>query len=146
MIIKAKTIFDHLSGIREKKVPWESLSESDKKSFTPYIVNRFISMNSEDIIFINEFQQYTIGILSPREVYKLYYSVLPEKKKFAKYIKNNSEKKFTPELLSYMTSWFQVSSSECIDYLELMSKDEVTTILEKYGLNKTQIKTILKNS
>ena len=34
--VKAKTIFQHLSGIKEKKESWESLSEMDKKSFTPF--------------------------------------------------------------------------------------------------------------
>jgi len=70
--IKAKSLFDHLSGITDKKVSWDSLSEVDRKSFSPYMVNRFLSMNMDFIELVNEFQKYTIGELSNREVYKLY--------------------------------------------------------------------------
>ena len=42
---KAKTIFQHLSGIKEKKVEWNSLSDMDKKTFSPFIINRWLSMN-----------------------------------------------------------------------------------------------------
>ena len=29
--VKAKSLFEHLSGIKEKKVKWDTLSEMDKK-------------------------------------------------------------------------------------------------------------------
>ena len=35
---KAKTIFEHLAGIKEKKVSWNSLSDMDKKTFSPFII------------------------------------------------------------------------------------------------------------
>ncbi len=69
---KAATIFDHLAGITYKKTPWESLSEADRKSFSPYLINRWLSMNEDLIEYVDAFQQYTIGPLSVREVYKLY--------------------------------------------------------------------------
>ena len=38
---KAKTLFQHLSGLKESKTPWDSLSVMDKKTFEPFMVNRF---------------------------------------------------------------------------------------------------------
>jgi len=47
--VKAKSLFDHLSGITDKKVKWDSLSELDHKSFSPYMINRFL-MNFKSIL------------------------------------------------------------------------------------------------
>ena len=82
--VKAKTIFQHLSGIKEKKESWESLSEMDKKSFTPFIINRWLSMNMGLLPIVNILQKYTIGLLSARDVYKVYLDFLPKQKTFDK--------------------------------------------------------------
>ena len=86
---KPATIFDHIANITYKKVPWENLSELDQKSFSPYLINRWLSMNIGLIEIIDLFQQYTIGPLSRKHVYQLYYDILPAKKMFSKYIKGN---------------------------------------------------------
>jgi hypothetical protein len=52
--IKARTIFEHLSGIKEKKHSWESLSEMDKKSFSPFIINRLIINGENDFLSISD--------------------------------------------------------------------------------------------
>ena len=84
---KAKTIFEHLSGIKEKKVSWNSLSDMDKKTFSPFIINRWLSMNTDLLPIVNILQKYTIGLLSARDVYKVYFDYLPKQKTFDKYIK-----------------------------------------------------------
>ena len=142
--VKAKSIFDHLSGIKEKKVAWESLSEMDKKSFSPFIINRWLSMNLDLLPIINILQKYTIGTLKEREVYKLYLDFLPKEKTFDKYIKGKKEGKYNKELLEYLSKWYGVSQREVSDYLELLPKDEVITILTKYGLTDKEAKKLLK--
>ena len=140
----AKTIFEHLSGIKEKKVAWESLSEMDKKSFTPFIINRWLSMNLDLLPIINILQKYTIGLLKPKEVYKLYLDFLPKQKTFDKYIKGKKESKYNKEVLQYLSTWYGVSQREVGDYLELLTKDEVIKILTKYGLTEKEAKKLLK--
>ena len=142
--VKAKTIFQHLSGIKEKKQSWESLSEMDKKSFSPFIINRWLSMNMDLLPVINELQQYTIGTLRPKEVYKLYLDFLPKKKTFDKYIKGKKTDKYNKEMLGYLSQWYGVSQSEVKEYLEILSKDEVVDILMKYGKTKKEAKKLLK--
>ena len=142
--VKAKTIFQHLSGIKEKKESWESLSEMDKKSFSPFIINRWLSMNMDLLPVINELQQYTIGTLRPKEVYKLYLDFLPKKKTFDKYIKGKKSDKYNKEMLEYLSQWYGVSQSEVKEYLEILSKDEVVDILMKYGKTKKEAKKLLK--
>lgn len=142
--VKAKSIFDHLSGIKEKKVAWESLSEMDKKSFSPFIINRWLSMNLDLLPIINILQKYTIGTLKEREVYKLYLDFLPKEKTFDKYIKGKKEGKYNKELLEYLSKWYGVSQREVSDYLELLPENEVITILTKYGLTDKEAKKLLK--
>jgi len=141
---KAKSIFDHLSGIKEKKTSWESLTDMDKKSFSPFIINRWLSMNLDLLPIINILQKYTIGLLSPREVYKLYLDFLPKKKTFDKYVKGKKEGKYNKELLQYLSKWYGVSYREVQDYLEILPKQEVLDILKKYGLTEKEAKNLLK--
>ena len=142
--VKTKTIFQHLSGIKEKKESWESLSDMDKKSFSPFIINRWLSMNMDILPIVNELQKYTIGTLKAKEVYKLYLDFLPKRKTFDKYIKGKKEGKYKKELLGYLSKWYGVSTREVIDYLGLLKKDEVKDILKKYGLTDKEIKTLSK--
>ena len=142
--VKAKGIFDHLSGIKEKKVAWDSLSEMDKKSFSPFIINRWLSMNLDLLPIINILQKYTIGTLKEREVNKLYYDFLPKEKTFDKYIKGKKEAKYNKELLNHLSNWYGVSNREVEDYLEILSKEQVIEILMKYGLTDKESKKLLK--
>ena len=141
---KAKTIFQHLSGIKEKKVEWNSLSDMDKKTFSPFIINRWLSMNLDLLPIINVLQKYTIGLLSARDVYKVYLDFLPKRKTFDKYIKGKKEGKHNKELLSYLSNWYGVSQREVTEYLDILPKDEVIKILMKYGLTEIQSKKLLK--
>ena len=141
---KAKTIFQDLSGIKEKKLEWNSLSDMDKKTFSPFIINRWLSMNLDLLPIINVLQKYTIGLLSARDVYKVYLDFLPKRKTFDKYIKGKKEGKHNKELLSYLSNWYGVSQREVIEYLDILPKDEVIKILMKYGLTEIQSKKLLK--
>ena len=141
---KAKTIFQHLSGIKEKKESWESLSDMDKKSFSPFIINRWLSMNLDLLPIVNELQKYTIGTLSARDTYKLYLDFLPKRKTFDKYITGKKESKYNKEVLQYLSTWYGVSQREVVDYLDILSKEQVIEILMKYGKTEKESKSLLK--
>jgi len=142
--VKAKTIFQHLSGIKEKKESWASLSDMDKKSFSPFIINRWLSMNMGLLPIVNILQKYTIGFLSARDVYKVYLDFLPKQKTFDKYIKGSKSSKYNKDVLEYLSKWYGVSQREVTDYLEILSKDDVINILTKYGLTDKEAKKLLK--
>jgi len=142
--IKAKSIFEHFSGIKEKKTSWESLTDMDKKSFSPFIINRWLSMNMDLLPIVNILQKYTIGLLSARDTYKVYLDFLPNKKTFDKYIKGKSDGKYNKDMLKYLSTWYGVSQREIIDYMELLPKEEVLDILMKYGMTEKEAKKLLK--
>jgi hypothetical protein len=56
-----------------------------------------------------------------------------KKKHLINISKVKSEAKYNKELLKYLSMWYGVSHSEVVDYLELLSKEEVIEILMKYG-------------
>ena len=104
------------------------------------MVNRFLSMNMGLLELVNELQKFTIGQLSPRDVYKMYLDFLPKRRSFDKYIKGKKDDKYNSNVLEYLAKYYQVSQREVRDYLEILSKDDITEILLKYGLDKKEIK------
>ena len=141
---KPATIFDHLANITWKKKPWSELTELDQKSFSPYLINRWLSMNSDLIEIVDMFQQYTIGPLSKKHVYQLYFDFLPKQKSFNKYIKGRKQDKYNKELVKLIAEHYQVAYNESEEYINLLNKDDITNILKQYGKNEKEIKGLLK--
>jgi hypothetical protein len=141
---KVATIFDHLSGITDKKIPWHDLSEADQKSFNVYLVNRWLSQNPEYIELVDVLQQYTIGVLDKQHVYQLYYELLPRQKTFSKYIKGKSEDKYNEELVMFIAERFSVNTRTAAEYLDMIPEEDVKAELRKYGHNDSSIKQLLK--
>jgi hypothetical protein len=109
---KPATIFDQLANLTHKKVAWNELSEMDQKSFSPYIINRWLSMNPDYIELVDMLQQYTIGLLDKKQVYQLYYELLPKVKTFSKYIKGKKGNKYQPELVKFICDRFWVNNKK----------------------------------
>ena len=127
------TIFDWIGQILVDKKPWDSFSEADQKAFSPFIINRWLSMDEEFIEVVNYFQKYAIGTLEPREVYKCYSDFLPEGKRFNKYIKSKKNKKYDKELINILCDYFEDSKSNIIEYISFMNKKQLKEILKMYG-------------
>jgi len=141
---KGATIFDLIGGLTDKKREWKKWSETDQKKFSPFIVNRWLSMRMELTELINELQTYTIGLLRPQETYRLYHELLPTNKSFAKYIKGKSEDKFDKDLIAQLAEHYQVSRSEATDYADLMDKITLDRIISMYGYSDAEKKRMLK--
>jgi len=138
------TIFDWVNNILVSKKHWDSFTEDEQKKFSPFIINRFLSMDKDFIEIVNYFQKYSIGTLEPREVYKWYCDMLPKGKRFNKYIKGKKDKKYDSELISLLVDYFECSKLEVKQNLELIDKVELKEILEKYGKDKKTIKRLCK--
>ena len=138
------TIFDWINQILVKKTHWNEFTEDEQKKFSPFIINRWLSMDKDFLEIVNYFQKYSIGTLEPREVYKWYCDMLPKGKRFNKYIKGKKDKKYNTELIDIMVTHFECSKLQVKDYLDLIAKDELMEILEKYGMNEKTIKRLLK--
>ena len=138
------TIFNWINEILVSKKHWNDFTEDEQKKFSPFIINRWLSMDKDFLEIVNYFQKYSIGTLEPREVYKWYCDMLPKGKRFNKYIKGKKDKKYNTELIDIMVMHFECSKLQVKDYLELIHKNELIEILEKYGMNEKTIKRLLK--
>ena len=146
---KAATIFEHLAHLTNRKKDWNNLSEQDQKSFVPYLINRWLSMNPDLIEVVDMFQQYTIGPLSKKHVYQLYLDFLPKAKMFAKYIKGKKMDKYNKDLVNIVGQHYQVPKTEAEEYITILLSnsdtiDNLVTILKMYGKTEKEIKGLLK--
>ena len=141
---KGATIFDFVDGVTHKKKEWSKYSETDQKAFSPFIVNRWLSMRQDLVEIINELQCYTIGLLRPSETYRLYHELLPANKSFAKYVKSKKEDKFSDKLIAQLAEHYQVSRSEATEYADLLDQDSCARLLSLYGYTEAEIKTMCK--
>jgi hypothetical protein len=140
------TIIDWINQLLVHKKSWEEHSETDRKTFNTFIINRWLSMDMDFIEVVNYFQKYSIGTLEPQEVYKWYVDFLPRGKRFNKYIKGKKDKKYDPELVDIICKYFECSKLEAKENLSLLLKEEVNQILEKYGVDPKKIKSICKRN
>ena len=141
---KTATIFDHLGNITWKKTPWDTLDEASQKSFSPYLINRWLSMNPDYIEIVDMFQQYTIGPLSKKHVYQLYFDFLPKQKTFNKYIKGKKADKYNKDLVKFIADHYEVPKFEAEEYIGLLEKVEIISLLKKYGKSDKEAKSLLK--
>ena len=144
MTKKPATIFDFINGMTHEKRNWSDYTETDHKKFSPFIVNRWLSMRMDLIEIINELQRYTIGLLTPKDTYRLYHGILPAQRTFAKYIKGKKEDKYEKQLVIQIADHYQVSQMEAIEYIDLLSKDSCSSLLSLYGYTEKEIKKLLK--
>tara|TARA_Y100001938_G_scaffold134082_1_gene194176 strand:- start:1719 stop:2168 length:450 start_codon:yes stop_codon:yes gene_type:complete len=146
---KPATIFDHIAGISQRKKPWDKLSEADQKSFAPYIINRWLSMHPDIIETVDALQQYTIGPLSKKHVYQLYYDILPNASVRAKYIKGKKVNKYNKELINFLKDHYQINSREAEEYVDIFIRtnsgiQSLIDIMKIYGKTEKEIKKLLK--
>ena len=98
------TIVDWVNQLLVHKKDWNDFSESDQKTFNPFIINRWLSMDREFIEIVNFFQKYSIGLLEPKDTYKWYRDILPKGKRFNRYIKGKKQVKYDVELVDILRS------------------------------------------
>ena len=135
--IKKKSLFDHIQAVTSQQHPdyWDEISDDDKKSWSNYMVNRFLSMKPEWITFVNDVQKYP---LKPKELYKVYADILPKKRQWLKYIKGDKKMKYPTWVYEIVAKHLQCSIRESNDAVEMYEisaggQSELKDILMKYG-------------
>lgn len=145
----AKSLFDHINAIYTSNHDyWDTLTESDKKSFSSYMVNRFLSMAPQYLELVNLFQMYYIPELTDNKATWLFYSyAIPKKKQFHKYIKKTKGEEYESWLIDLLVKHFQVSTRQAEEYLEIYystkeHKEELKQLCELYGCDPKKVKRI----
>lgn len=141
----AKSLFDHIKAITNEQNPkyFDTLEEADKKSWSNYMIHRFLSMNPDWVDLIAELQPYTQS-LPPKALYLAYIGILPKGRHFLRYVKGKKTDKYEDWLVELMTKDYQCSKKEANEYLEILynsreGREHIKYVCEKYGTEKKQI-------
>lgn len=131
---KSKTLFEHLSQIThiKKQNYWEDLSEGDKKTFSQFMLNRFLSMEMNYVDLVDYIQMYKL----PDEMYeRLMRDLVPKKKIYNKYMKGKSEGK--NQDVDILAEHLKISRREAFDYYESLKEKgelkQLENIKKLYG-------------
>ena len=122
--------FDHIKNLHTKQRSWDDFNDEERKSFNIFIINKALSMNPNYLDIVNMVQRYTNNMLNPKEVFNLYFNLLPNKFRFYKWIIGTKDK--NKEIYQILAQHFECSSREAKDYMELLDKKEINKILKLY--------------
>ena len=131
------TIFNWLNEITVKKTPPNNFTQEDWDGWNSYMVHRFLSMNINLLRFQN------INPQNKKEIYTIYREMIPKRKVWNKYIKNQN-KKDTTELSKIIANKLLVGNNEASTYIPLLGKDGVIEILSDLGYEKKEITKLIK--
>ena len=135
------TIFDWLNEITVKKTSPKDFTQQDWDDWNSYMVHRFLSMNMSYIDIVNYVQN--INPQNKKEIYTIYREMIPKRKVWNKYIKNQN-KKDSKELSDIIASKLSIGSNEASSYIPILEKEGVTEVLSDLGYEKKEIKKLIK--
>ena len=123
--------FEHVKNLHTKKRRWEDFNDEEKKAFNVYIINKTLSFNPNYLDIVSITQKYSTDQISQKEVFNIYFSLLPNKFRFYRWIKGakNTKNKETAE---YLAMHFNVSTREAYDYLNILDKKTINSIIKNY--------------
>lgn len=131
---KKRNLFSHLQQITAWKNNdwWESCTEGEKKAYSPFMINRFLSMDTELVDIVNEIQHYQ---LSPKQNYDIYMEIIPKKKRWNKYLKG--KKDYNKKDAEVLADHFNISQREANYYIDILiangEKSKIEEIKKLYG-------------
>ena len=145
--MKGKTIFNILGDITYKKTNSSTYTEGDWKAYNTYMVNRWLSMNSDVTEIINFVQKYYS--LDKKIHYKMLSDILPKQKLFTKYVKGKKMDKYNPELVKLVADHYEISRKEAKQRIDMFKHfstgiENLTDMLRGYGKTDKEIKRLLK--
>lgn len=147
--IEKLSLFDHLKHIitMQRKSYHDELTEESKKTFNPYMIQRFLSMNVDWLPLVNYINP-IISTLNKGQYYRLIITLIPKQpNSFYKYIKKQSKNNIPEWLLDIFINYFKLSRKEVTDYILLLKSRNINRIIdlaESYGINDKQRKELQK--
>ena len=149
---EGKSLFDHLNMITKTQDPnyFNTLSDKDKKSWSSFMILKYLSMNPDWVETINNLQPIIVGNqLKPEFAYQVLITIIPPSRVFLQYVKNKNEVNYSKELIQLFIDHYNLSKNEALDYLNILyvisdGMIEVQRILKLYGHDEKEIKKITK--
>lgn len=143
-----KNLFSHLNAIYTDQSTeyWEKLTDKERKTYSTFLINRFISMNWDYVEIVNIFQQFA-GIVEGRDSYLFYSNILPRGRQYHKYIKPRP--KNDSWVVETVAKYFEINQDEAYSYIQLYKqtiegKEKLKKLLSLYGIDSRKINKAVK--
>lgn len=143
---KAKGLFDHINHLRQVQDPkyFDTLTDADKKSWSNYMVCRFLSMQPELIECVNDVSVYWEQ--PPEKFYQILLLIMPKPAKaYFPYIKSKNEKKWSKELMELLRKHYEESERNVEEYLNLLTTEELRRIVGMYGYTEKEVENLINH-
>lgn len=128
----SKSLFDYLNHITVDKA---ELTEEELKGYSPFMINRFVSMSEIFLPFVaRKLNQHDI---KKENHYRLMKDFLPKRKQYFKYIK--SKKDGMDYEIECLQKYFEVGVRDAEHFLTILTKDELKEIVNKFSSLKGRV-------
>ena len=146
-IVRTRGLFDHVKHIRQVQSAdyYDTLSESERKTFSKFMILRVLSMDQkivEEISYISKYME----VLPDKQFYDLLIKCIPKDYKFYPYIKKNV-KEVNSTILGCIVKKYQIGSSDASDYYSLFIQTEsglnnLVELVQSFGYSQSEIETM----
>jgi hypothetical protein len=136
-------IWGWLNEITLYKTSPEKISEESWNNFNSYMIHRYVSMDMNYIDIVNYIQK--INPNSKKQIYSIYREMIPKKKTYLKYVKNENKRDYK-ELAEYVAEYLECSLGEADEYIDILQDIGVRSILWKMGVNEDETEKLIKKA
>jgi len=138
-----KNIFGWLEEITVNKSSLSSISDESWDTWNSYMVHRYVSMNQDYVDIANLVQK--INPQNKKQIYSIYKEMIPKRKMWLKYIKNEVKKE-QKELEEYIAKYFDCSLGEAEHYIDILRGTGVREILNEMGVESKESDKLIKKA
>ena len=138
-----KTIFEWLNEITIHKTSPENFSQESWDKWNSYMIHRYLSMDMGYIDIVNYVQK--INPQSKKQIYSIYREMLPKRKVYFKYVKNENKRNYQ-ELAEYIADYLECSLGEADQYIDILQDIGVRSILWKMGVEEDETEKLIKKA
>tara|TARA_R110000765_G_scaffold326637_1_gene417901 strand:+ start:71 stop:472 length:402 start_codon:yes stop_codon:yes gene_type:complete len=131
-----------LTEITVNKTPIAEISEESWDKFNSYMIHRYVSMDINYIDIVNYVQK--VNLQSKKQIYSIYREMIPKKKVWLKYIKNENKKNYQ-ELAEYIADYYECSLGEADHYIDILGIS-VRSILWKMGVEEAETEKLIQKA
>lgn len=139
--VEINTLFEWLGEITVNKTPPSLITDDSWNSFTPFLIHRYVSMHEGYVGIANTIQEMNPD--NKRAIYLAYTQILPKKKLWLKYIKNQN-KDTLKETSDIISKYYECSIKEAKEYIKILPKSTIQSIFESMGIDGKELKKLLK--
>jgi len=140
---KIQNLWGWLNEITLYKTPVHEITEESWDKFNSYMIHRYLSMDIDYIQLVNYVQK--INPQSKKQIYTIYREMIPKKKTYLKYVKNENKRNYK-ELAEYVAEYLECSLGEADEYISILQTTGVRSILWSMGVEEEEAEKLIKQA